>query len=267
VRFAFVAPSSATTAHGVWLDDVAVDCNAPLTTPPTYDFLDGTSMAAPHVSGAAGLLLSLNPSATTDQVRAALLATVDPVAALAGKTTTGGRIDAASALDEIRQPDTGIAGGPAGTTRSRRATFVFARTDTPLAGGFECQLDGGAFAPCSSPATFRVGGGRHTFGVRAKSPKGVVADPTPATASWTVTQCKVPRLKGKTLRRARRALRRARCKLGRVTRPRGARRGRRVALVVKSSRPRAGAVRTDGARVNVTLKPKPRARGRGRRRR
>jgi subtilisin family serine protease len=273
VEFRFEAGAVPSPGSGVWLDDVELRCVEPVGQTTGFGYLDGTSMAAPHVSGAAALLLSLNPAATTAQVRAALLATVDPLGSLAGRTTTGGRVDAASALDEIRQPDTRIASAPPRSTRSRRVSLAFTRSDAPLGGGFECQLDGAAFAACASPVAYRaLRGGRHTFAVRARSPRGVLVDPTPATASWTVTQCKVPRLRGKTLVRARRALRRARCRLGRVVRPRAARgaraRRRRAArpLVVRGSRPRAGAVRTHGARVRLTLTVKPRARARARRR-
>ncbi len=212
-------------------------------------------MAAPHVTGAAGLLFSLDPAASASQVRAALLGTAHPVAALAGKTTTGGRIDAAAALDEIRQPDTGIASGPHGSTKSRRATFAFSRTDVALAGPFECQLDGGAFSACTSPASYtRLRGGRHTFAVRALSPHGIVADPSPATGTWRVLQCKVPKLKGKTLKQAKRALRKRHCRPGKVKKPRHARHKR---LVVKGSRPKAHAIRKAGAKVRLTLRVKP----------
>jgi hypothetical protein len=252
---------------GVWLDNLSVFCHAPLSTPPGYDFLDGTSMAAPHVTGAAGLLFSLNPSATVAQVRAALLATVHPLASLTGRTSSGGRIDAAAALDEIRPPgETTIAAAPRRRTTSRRATLAFTRSDAALGGAFQCQLDGGPFAPCSSPATYTVRGGRHTFAVRSSSPHGVLVDPTPATASWTVLQCKVPKLRGRSLRAAKKALAKAHCKLGRVRKPRARRGHGAPALVVLGSKPARGAVRAAGAKVKLTLGPKPRA-GRARRRR
>jgi subtilisin family serine protease len=257
-------------SDGVWLDNLSVFCNAPLSTPPGYEFLDGTSMAAPHVTGTAGLLFSLNPSASVAQVRTALMTTVRPVASLAGRTTTGGRVDAAAALDEIRQPgETAIAASPGAATKSSTATFAFARSDGAVASTFQCQLDGGAFAPCSSPVIYTVAGGPHTFAVRASTPHGLLVDPTPASASWTVLQCKVPKLKGLTLRKAKRALRRANCTLGKVRKPR-ARRGRRgrrrPVLVVRSSTPRRGSVQVADAKVRLTLRSKP-ARRHARRRR
>jgi hypothetical protein len=257
LAFRYTAGRAPSASDGVWLDNISFTCQQPVGQGTGYGFLDGTSMAAPHVTGAAALLFSLNPSASVAQVRSALMATVHPVAALAGKTTTGGRIDAAAALDEIRQPDTHLASGPRRSTSSTRAVFTFARSDVPFGGGFQCQLDGGAFAACASPATYRVRGGRHTFAVRALSPRGIVADPSPATVSWTVVQCKVPRLKGKSLGRAKRALRAAHCAVGRVKLPRGVRSAR--GLVVTKSRPGASAVRVDGTRVRLTLgRPQPR---------
>jgi len=253
---------------GVWLDNLSIFCHAPLSTPPGYDFLDGTSMAAPHVTGAAGLLFSLNPAATVAQVHAALLATVHPLPSLAGRTSSGGRVDAAAALDEIRPPgETTIAAKPRRTTKSHRATFAFTRADAALGTAFQCQLDGAAFAPCSSPARYTVDGGRHTFAVRSSSPRGVLVDPSPAVAHWTVLQCKVPKLRGKSLRAAKRALKKAHCRLGRVHKPRARRGSSLPALVVLASRPKRGAVRTADAKVRVTLGPKPSAHRRARPRR
>ena len=63
-----------------------------------YGFKTGTSMAAPHVTGIAALLLAENPELTTPQLKARILETVTPSPALRGKTVTGGRVDAGKAL-------------------------------------------------------------------------------------------------------------------------------------------------------------------------
>lgn len=63
-----------------------------------YAYFNGTSMAAPHVSGAAALLLSQCSSLSTAQLRSAILGTVDPVASMTGVTVTGGRLNANRAL-------------------------------------------------------------------------------------------------------------------------------------------------------------------------
>ncbi|MBT9598758.1 MAG: S8 family serine peptidase [Vitreoscilla sp.] len=60
---------------------------------PGYAAYDGTSMATPHVTGAAALYASLHPGSTAAQIKAAILAAAVPTAALAGKTVTGGRLD------------------------------------------------------------------------------------------------------------------------------------------------------------------------------
>lgn len=63
---------------------------------PIYLSLSGTSMAAPQVTGAAVLYKSGHPTATYLQVKAAILNSARPIAALAGKTITGGTLDVSS---------------------------------------------------------------------------------------------------------------------------------------------------------------------------
>jgi subtilisin family serine protease len=58
----------------------------------------GSSMAVPHVAGAAALMLSLSPSLSVAQLKSKILSSVDPVPALAGKTVSGGRLNLYKAL-------------------------------------------------------------------------------------------------------------------------------------------------------------------------
>jgi subtilisin family serine protease len=58
----------------------------------------GTSMATPFVAGVAALVLAQNPTISVDALRALLLKSVDPVPALKGKVSSGGRINAAKAV-------------------------------------------------------------------------------------------------------------------------------------------------------------------------
>lgn len=69
----------------------------------TYTFLSGTSMSAPHVSGAAALILSAPAfsNLTMSQLKTQILNTVDPISSLAGKTVTGGRLNAARAVGAV----------------------------------------------------------------------------------------------------------------------------------------------------------------------
>jgi subtilisin family serine protease len=82
----------------------SVDLGAPgtniLSTTPgrNYASYNGTSMASPHVAGAAALVSAQNPTWTAQQVKDRLLDTVDPKPALNGRTVSGGRLNLFNAL-------------------------------------------------------------------------------------------------------------------------------------------------------------------------
>ena len=63
-----------------------------------YESYNGTSMATPHVTGAVALYASVNTGRTAAQIKAAILSSAVPTDSLAGKTVTGGRLDANGAL-------------------------------------------------------------------------------------------------------------------------------------------------------------------------
>jgi hypothetical protein len=82
-------------------------------------------------------------------------------------------------------PDTAITKGPKKKTTKRRPKFKF--TSTQAASTFQCQLDKGQSAPCTSPFVppRKLGLGKHVLKVKAIGPTGV-ADTSPAVRKFKV---------------------------------------------------------------------------------
>jgi subtilisin family serine protease len=311
IRFRFTTGPAPDADSGVWLDDVSIVCAQAIGQASAYAFLQGTSMAAPHVSGAAGLLFSLEPTASVTEVRDALLAGVDAVPSLADLTTTGGRLDIPKALDSLEgaivdnvAPSKPILSGtvpsPGANDNNPRikgsaeagATVTlfngFGCTGKPLATGTAAELAGsgiGVSVPdnsitfftatatdaarnrssCSSPTSYledtpppkEEGGGGSGGGGTIPPPDQLISTSPPPPSAPQPSSCKVPKLVGLSLAKAKSALAGAHCALGKLTQFKARKGHKPGAPVVKSSVPAAG-VTTTGA-VNLTLgaKPKP----------
>ncbi len=94
---------SAVNYEGINIDDVVLQKYSISISDYTYesDGWNGTSMAAPFVSGVAGLILSAYPSLTYSQVKDRILNGVDKISSLTDKTITGGRLNAAASLGAV----------------------------------------------------------------------------------------------------------------------------------------------------------------------
>jgi subtilisin family serine protease len=109
-----------------------------------YGTMDGTSMAAPHVSGAAALVLSVPACSTLTpaELRSVLVGYTDTIPALVGSVLTGGRLNVATAVNRCSQqplpvlpepgPDFSITATPALQSVQRGFSATYEITLTPV---------------------------------------------------------------------------------------------------------------------------------------
>ncbi|MEK6764033.1 MAG: S8 family serine peptidase [Nitrospirota bacterium] len=186
-RFEFVSNSSIVD-DGVYLDDVRAYCvsGTPSATN-DYQFLAGTSMATPHVTGVVGLLLSINPNLTVAQIRNAILNTGEASPLLNGVVSSGRRLNAFNALNSIAPTFTvmvakngtgtgtvasipaGInCGGDCNERFPGGATVIL--TATPSAGSLFTGWTGGGCSGTGSCAVTTTGTVTATFNLPAPAP-------------------------------------------------------------------------------------------------
>ena len=305
IRFRFTTGPVPAAGSGVWLDDIDLDCPEPVGGSTGYGLLQGTSMAAPHVAGAAALLFSYEPSASVTEVRDALLDGVDPVQSLAGKTVTGGRLNASDALDLFdEQPPAAplltapaspandnapLVGGSAEELAEIRLYANAGCAGSPVAVAEAAILASPGIAvtvPDNTTTTFSATATDSAANTSACSAAITYVESTPPPivggggtgggligGGGTGLQmpkplgCRVPKLAKLPLAKAKALLGVSNCALGKVSKPKKKKKGQRKLppLVVKSSTPKAGTELAAGAKVAVKLGPKPKPKKRKRR--
>ncbi len=120
-------------------------------------------------------LQSEHDQPSTAAVQAQLASILDQLSTCAGATCRD-FLDASA-------PDTTIDGEPPINDSSSTASFSFSSSDP--AATFACSLDGADATPCTSPVSYTLDDGSHSFSVQATNLAGTT-DPTPATYTWNI---------------------------------------------------------------------------------
>jgi subtilisin family serine protease len=102
---------------------------------PLYAVKSGTSMAAPHVTGAVALYAAAFPGASSAQIKRAILDATAPTASLAGKVVSGGRLDIGKLVGAGATGPTSTPTATPAVTASPTAVGTVTVTTTPVATG------------------------------------------------------------------------------------------------------------------------------------
>ncbi len=195
----------------------SVDIGAPgqdvLSTIPgnAYGYKSGTSMAAPHVSGVAALVLGMHPGLAPWQVKAAITGGGAAVPALAGVTSSGRRLDLAGALTvagtgigpDTTPPDPFAALGPVdGLATAAPGPLLFSWAPSSDAGSgvvsYRLVVGGATVAttgPSARSASAVVGDGSHIWTIAAQDASGNVRHTAPRVLTVDRTAPTAPALR------------------------------------------------------------------------
>lgn len=197
-RFRWTTNGSDNSHNGCFIDSLSLSTSS--VTSHGYALMNGTSMAAPHVAGLASLIWSYRPSLTAAEVKANILATGDPVAALSNKTVTGKRINAYRALASLADPTVGQLAAWSSTGKTTavaagaetNASVPYFEWDAPVNQGTivrydvradtcvtsTCSVAGNAFSGTTTGTGFAVAttatGGTFQFAVSGVNDAGAV---------------------------------------------------------------------------------------------
>ncbi len=118
-RFRFQTDANTTLDDGWYIDDVSVsaaDTTYPDPEDQYYQYFQGTSMATPHVSGLAALLLADDPGLLAIQVKERILNGAEVKSGLAGRMLTGGRINAYNSIRNVPAPPSSLSAAAASSS-------------------------------------------------------------------------------------------------------------------------------------------------------
>ncbi|HIP72130.1 MAG TPA: hypothetical protein EYH05_12125, partial [Anaerolineae bacterium] len=146
---------------------LAADKTTQVLAPPEFGLKSGTSMAAPHMSGAAALLRQVQPAWTPDEIRSALMMTAVSDAIQKENNLTANPFDrGAGRVDLSRAARAGLA------LHETRANYDAAQTGDPTTLNLPSLAQSDCFQSCGWTRTFR--------------------STLPQAADWTVTAVTPP---------------------------------------------------------------------------
>jgi thermitase len=161
LRYQLLGNSDAAVGDGAYVDDVSVGCFSGAGVG-DYVKLDGTSMAAPHVTGVAALIWAARPNASVASVRCDILGTGAALGDLASTTVTGRRLDAAAAVSGARSAVPPAETGEVDGVSSTGATLLGVADPCATASTYQIEIGTttayGGLVP-SAPAALGAGSG------------------------------------------------------------------------------------------------------------
>jgi subtilisin family serine protease len=119
IRFRFTSDDTIVD-DGWYIDDLSVTAAENTYLNPQdqyYQYFNGTSMATPHVSGLAALLLADDPGLSAIQVKERILSGAEVKSGLAGMILTGGRISAYNSIRNVPATPSRLSAAAASSSR------------------------------------------------------------------------------------------------------------------------------------------------------